>query len=95
MLRRGASHRVTTLWRTSLMPAAAHGATVSGVNDDELTKLRHTAAVLAGRTSKSSSLTLVLATQAGAKYDPIYDATLDPLKAYLSFIWDQRISLGM
>eukprot|EP00959_Pyramimonas_sp_CCMP1952_P092059 1926711-Pyramimonas_sp.AAC.1 len=60
------------------MPAAAHGATVSGVNNSELAKLRQTAAMLAGRSSKSASLTLALATQADAKYDPIYDATLDP-----------------
>ena len=59
------------------MPAAAHGATVSGVNNSELASLRQTAAMLAGRTSKSSSLTLVLATQADANYHPIFDATLD------------------
>ena len=93
MLRR-ATNKATMLWRTGLMPAAAHGATVSGVNNSELASLRQTAAMLAGRTSKSSSLTLVLATQADAKYDPIYDATLDPLRAYSSFVWDQRISLG-
>eukprot|EP00959_Pyramimonas_sp_CCMP1952_P006622 138320-Pyramimonas_sp.AAC.1 len=94
MLRRGASNRVTALWGTGLMPAAAHGATVSGVNNCELTNLRQTAAMLAGRSSKSPSLTLDLATQADAKYDPIYDATLDPARAYASFIWDQRVSLG-
>eukprot|EP00959_Pyramimonas_sp_CCMP1952_P165807 3465454-Pyramimonas_sp.AAC.1 len=52
--------------------------------------------MLVGRSSisKSPSLALVLATQAGAKYDPIYDATLDPVRACASFIWDQRVSLG-
>eukprot|EP00959_Pyramimonas_sp_CCMP1952_P297040 6214249-Pyramimonas_sp.AAC.1 len=94
MLRRGACNRVTALWRTGPMPAAAHGATVSGVNNSELAKLRQTAAMLAGRSSKSPSLTLVLATQADAKYDPIYDDTLDPVRAHASFIWDQRVRIG-
>eukprot|EP00959_Pyramimonas_sp_CCMP1952_P135697 2838950-Pyramimonas_sp.AAC.1 len=76
------------------MPAAAHGATVSGLNNSELAKRRQTAAMLAGRSSESSSLTLFLAAQADAKYDPIYDATLGPVRAYASFIWDQRVSLG-
>eukprot|EP00959_Pyramimonas_sp_CCMP1952_P172824 3611719-Pyramimonas_sp.AAC.1 len=49
MLRRGASNRVTALWRKGLMPAAGHGATVSGVNNNELAKLRQTATLLAGR----------------------------------------------
>eukprot|EP00959_Pyramimonas_sp_CCMP1952_P048451 1011344-Pyramimonas_sp.AAC.1 len=78
MLRRGASNRVTALWGTGLMPAAAHGDTASSVNNSELAKLRQTAAMSAGRSSKSSSLALFLATQAGAKCDPICDATLDP-----------------
>eukprot|EP00959_Pyramimonas_sp_CCMP1952_P414277 8680080-Pyramimonas_sp.AAC.1 len=63
------------------MPAAARGATVAGGSGQELSILRQTAAMLAGRTSKSSSITLMLATQTDAKYDPMYGATMDPLRA--------------
>eukprot|EP00959_Pyramimonas_sp_CCMP1952_P189788 3970348-Pyramimonas_sp.AAC.1 len=57
-------HATTRCQISALMPAAAHGGTVSGTDGNELTRLRKTAAMLAGRISKFSSLALVLATQA-------------------------------
>eukprot|EP00959_Pyramimonas_sp_CCMP1952_P399605 8372572-Pyramimonas_sp.AAC.1 len=45
---RGAKEKVRTLWRTGLLPSAAHGAGVSGVTDATLNKLRSAAATLVG-----------------------------------------------
>eukprot|EP00959_Pyramimonas_sp_CCMP1952_P033855 710434-Pyramimonas_sp.AAC.1 len=59
-VRRSAGGLVAALWRTGLLPAAAH----------------------------------VLATQRVEQCDPVFHATLEPVKAYASFVWEQRISLG-
>eukprot|EP00959_Pyramimonas_sp_CCMP1952_P434942 9107253-Pyramimonas_sp.AAC.1 len=70
MVRKSAAPQVTALWRTGLLPAAAHGASVSGVSELELAKLRRAAGVICGRSASSASLTLVLATQKDEMYDP-------------------------
>eukprot|EP00959_Pyramimonas_sp_CCMP1952_P157164 3286479-Pyramimonas_sp.AAC.1 len=60
---RGANHKARTLWRTGLLPAAAHGAGVGGITDATLNSLRSIAAVLAGA-RQHVSITAWLATQA-------------------------------
>eukprot|EP00959_Pyramimonas_sp_CCMP1952_P403058 8445358-Pyramimonas_sp.AAC.1 len=60
-LQRGRA-QVHTLWRTGLLPAAAHGAGASGVVPATLAKLRTLAGSLVGAKSHAS-LTAWLATQ--------------------------------
>eukprot|EP00959_Pyramimonas_sp_CCMP1952_P089823 1879681-Pyramimonas_sp.AAC.2 len=63
-LKHAAGEAAKTLWRTGLLPAAGHGAGVSGISDTSPLKLRTFAGGLAGAKPKSC-LTLCLATQKG------------------------------
>eukprot|EP00959_Pyramimonas_sp_CCMP1952_P348773 7306881-Pyramimonas_sp.AAC.1 len=70
MVRKSAGGLVTALWRTGLLPAAAHGASVSGASEQEVLRLRRTAGVVCGTYSTASSLTLALTTQRDEQSDP-------------------------
>ena len=48
MLKKVVGSKVGILWRTGVMPAAAHGAAVNGVSDHALQLLRTTAGKVAG-----------------------------------------------
>eukprot|EP00959_Pyramimonas_sp_CCMP1952_P297449 6222631-Pyramimonas_sp.AAC.1 len=81
------------LWRTGLMPAAGHGAGVSGITDPSLKALRTLAGSLVGA-RRSGSLTAWLATQVDPFYDPVFDATVPLMQRCAGMIWDARLSLG-
>ena len=62
---RTAGLRIQALWRTGLLPSAAHGAAVGGVADEHLATLRSAAAMIcSGRGGVGSdSIALRLASQ--------------------------------
>eukprot|EP00959_Pyramimonas_sp_CCMP1952_P061247 1280196-Pyramimonas_sp.AAC.1 len=74
-LRRGAPGKTKALWRTGLVPAAAHGAGASGVTPRALQKLRTMAGALVGARSHSS-VTAWLATQRDEFFDTVCDTTI-------------------
>eukprot|EP00959_Pyramimonas_sp_CCMP1952_P356814 7471837-Pyramimonas_sp.AAC.1 len=56
--------------------------------------MRRTAGVICGRSASSTSPALELPTQKDEMYDPVFHATLEPVKAYASFVWNERVSMG-
>ena len=93
-LLRGAPMRVKALWRTGLLPAAAHGSGASGVLPETLQRLRNTAGLLAGARQKAS-VTAWLATLKDEYYDPMYDVTVGLVCRYAATIWDDLFSLAL
>ena len=82
------------LWKTGLLPSAAHGAGVAGVTDDTLGKLRSAAGLPVGAPPGPSGVAVFLATQRAKERDPIYAVTCDLVLRYASWVWDQRASLA-
>eukprot|EP00959_Pyramimonas_sp_CCMP1952_P453928 9469092-Pyramimonas_sp.AAC.1 len=69
---RGAKDKVRTLWRTGLLPSAAHGAGVSGIAETTMTRLRSVAATLVGARDHAC-ITAWLCTQTDSQCDPVFD----------------------
>ena len=91
-LRRAAGYqKVSCLWRTGLMPSAGHGAGVTGVTDSTLVSLRAFAASLLGAKGRAH-VTAYLCTHRDAAFDPVVDATVQIVKRYCCWVWDQRVS---
>eukprot|EP00959_Pyramimonas_sp_CCMP1952_P212756 4451724-Pyramimonas_sp.AAC.1 len=68
-LTKGSKGKVRALWRTDLLPAAAHGSGIGGVVDSTLAKLRSMAGLLVGA-RQHAGRTAWLATQTDEFYDP-------------------------
>ena len=92
--KRTVGHKVGCLWKTGLLPSAAHGAGVSGLTDEAVTKLRHMAGLLIGAPRGTSPLILYLAAQGSLEYKPIYMATCDLVVRHASWIWDNRTPMS-
>ncbi|CAK0840907.1 unnamed protein product [Prorocentrum cordatum] len=90
ILQKGAGRKVAHLWSTGLSPSVLHGAWVSGVDDGRLRLLRNSAAVLAGW-STGGGVTTYLASQANARYDPIFEASVPLVLRYAAWLWDNRV----
>ena len=89
-LKNVAGEAVKTLWRTGLLPAAGHGAGVSGIADSGLREFRTFAGGMAGAKPKTC-LTLNLSTQPDVNFDPVFDCTDPIVVRYASFPWDGKI----
>ena len=83
-LQSATGRRVATLWRTGALPAAGHGAAVSGVSDIALRYYRHFAATLMGG-KKRGGVTGYLIMNPSPLYDPVYDGTLGIVLKYATF----------
>eukprot|EP00959_Pyramimonas_sp_CCMP1952_P353655 7409474-Pyramimonas_sp.AAC.1 len=94
LFKRTVGRKVGCLWKTGLLPSAAHGAGASGLTDEVLAKLRSTAGLLVGSRAGSSSLTLYMATQRSPEYDPMFAATCDLAVRYASWIREARTSMS-
>ncbi|CAK0840937.1 unnamed protein product, partial [Prorocentrum cordatum] len=81
--------KVRKLQRTGLAPAAARGAGVSGVAPQALRQLRTLAGQLAGA-KPAASLTMVLALQDDARFDPLHAATLGIVGRWAAWLRDRR-----
>ena len=87
-LKHAAGEAVRSLWRTGLLPAGGHGASVSGISDTAIRELRTFAGGMCGAEPKAS-LTLYLATQRDDRFDPIFEASVPIVVRLASFYLGQ------
>ena len=93
MLKLAVGNKVSTLWKTGLLPAVAHGAAVGGISDSALRSMRATAGMMVGA-KPAASLTLALLMAPSPNYDPMYEATIPIVTKYADWLWQGGVQMG-
>ncbi|CAK0894418.1 unnamed protein product, partial [Prorocentrum cordatum] len=83
------SRKAGVLWETGDLPAAAHGTSVAGCEDQSLRQLRATAGRFAGYKGHGS-LTTYLMTMPARTFDPILEVTMAVVGNFADWVWQAR-----
>ena len=89
-LRRPAG-RLGKVASTGITPQSLFGVSTVGVSNTELAIVRRTAGASIKTITGGQSLTLALMLDENPRIDPIFQATIGPVQAWLLDVWDHRL----
>ena len=92
VLAKAVGKKVGGLFVSGISLSILHSVPIFGISGADLGKSRSLAVETVGLTAGQSSYSLMLTM--GIGYDPLFHATIDPVKTYVTSLWDKRNRLG-